>query len=184
MTPWTVACQAPLSIGILQARILEWVTMLSSRGSSQLRDRTHMSRIAGRFFTVWDTREAPWPSQIFPTHNLKNNLPKISILYNPSTWDSSLVPQCYRVKPKHLTQSGIQTMMAWPGPSSSPYTPVPMFIPGIVSFWATTYSFTLCYKALPSFYQVYSRSPFVYQSWWPPPGSIHMPLPQPINKTD
>ena len=24
-TPWTVACQAPLSMGILQARILEWV---------------------------------------------------------------------------------------------------------------------------------------------------------------
>ena len=33
-TPWTVARQAPLSMGILQARILEWVAMLSSRGSS------------------------------------------------------------------------------------------------------------------------------------------------------
>ena len=33
-TPWTVARQAPLSMGILQARILEWVTMPSSRGSS------------------------------------------------------------------------------------------------------------------------------------------------------
>ena len=32
-TPWTVAHQAPLSLGILQARILEWVTMPSSRGS-------------------------------------------------------------------------------------------------------------------------------------------------------
>ena len=31
--------QAPLSLGILQARILEWVAMLSSRGSSQPRDR-------------------------------------------------------------------------------------------------------------------------------------------------
>ena len=29
---WTVACQAPLSIGILQARILEWIAMPSSRG--------------------------------------------------------------------------------------------------------------------------------------------------------
>ena len=27
-TPWTVACQAPLSMGILQARILEWVALL------------------------------------------------------------------------------------------------------------------------------------------------------------
>ena len=37
-TPWTVACQAPLPLGILQARILEWVAMLSSRGSSLPRD--------------------------------------------------------------------------------------------------------------------------------------------------
>ena len=37
MTPWTVAHQAPLSMGILQARILEWVVMPSSRGSSQPR---------------------------------------------------------------------------------------------------------------------------------------------------
>ena len=42
-TLWTVACQAPLSMGILQARILEWVAMLSSRESSQPRDRTHVS---------------------------------------------------------------------------------------------------------------------------------------------
>ena len=37
-TLWTVACQAPLSMGILQARILGWVAMSSSRGSSQPRD--------------------------------------------------------------------------------------------------------------------------------------------------
>ena len=37
-TPWTVARQAPLSMGTLQARILEWVAMLSSRGSSRPRD--------------------------------------------------------------------------------------------------------------------------------------------------
>ena len=34
MTPRTVACQAPLSVGILQARLLEWVAILFSRGSS------------------------------------------------------------------------------------------------------------------------------------------------------
>ena len=37
--------------GIVQARILEWVAFLFSRGSSQPRDRTQVSRIAGRFFT-------------------------------------------------------------------------------------------------------------------------------------
>ena len=39
-TSWTVAHQAPLSMGILQARILEWVTMPSSREFSQPRDWT------------------------------------------------------------------------------------------------------------------------------------------------
>ena len=34
VTSWTVAHQAPLSMGILQERILEWVAMSSSRGSS------------------------------------------------------------------------------------------------------------------------------------------------------
>ena len=37
-TLWTVALQVPLSMGILQARILEWVAMPSSRGSSPLRE--------------------------------------------------------------------------------------------------------------------------------------------------
>ena len=38
--------------GILQARILEWIAMPSSRGSSQLRDQTRVSGVSGRFFTV------------------------------------------------------------------------------------------------------------------------------------
>ena len=54
-TPWTKAHQAPLFMGILQARMLEWVAMLSSRGSSQPRDWTQVSCIAGRFFTLWGT---------------------------------------------------------------------------------------------------------------------------------
>ena len=53
-----VACQTPLSMGILQARILERVAMSSSRGSSQPRDGTQVSWNAGAFFTVWATREA------------------------------------------------------------------------------------------------------------------------------
>ena len=38
---------------ILQARILEWVAFPSSRGSSQPRNQTHVSQIAGEFFTNW-----------------------------------------------------------------------------------------------------------------------------------
>ena len=44
--------------GILQARTLKWVAMPSSKGSSQPRDRTWVSSIAGRFFTIWAATEA------------------------------------------------------------------------------------------------------------------------------
>ena len=55
-TPWAVTHLAPLSMGILQARILEWVAMPSSRGSSQPKDWTQVSHNAGRFFTIWATK--------------------------------------------------------------------------------------------------------------------------------
>ena len=44
--------------GILQARILQWVAILFSRGSSQPRNWTQVSCIASGFFTSWVTREA------------------------------------------------------------------------------------------------------------------------------
>ena len=53
--PWTAARQAPLSMGYPQARILEWVAMSSSRGSSHPRDQTWISCTAGRFFTESDS---------------------------------------------------------------------------------------------------------------------------------
>ena len=54
-------CSLPHSSvhGILQARMLEWVAIPFSRGSSPPRDQTWVSRIEGGFFTVWATREAP-----------------------------------------------------------------------------------------------------------------------------
>ena len=58
-TPWTVAHQAPLLMEILQARILEWVAVPFSKGSSWPRDQTPVSHIAGRLFAIWATREAP-----------------------------------------------------------------------------------------------------------------------------
>ena len=45
-------------LGILQARILEWVTISFSRGSSWPRDQIQFSCIEGRFFTLWTTMEA------------------------------------------------------------------------------------------------------------------------------
>ena len=45
--------------GILQARMLEWLAISFSRGSSQPRNWTQVFCIAGRFFTNWALREAP-----------------------------------------------------------------------------------------------------------------------------
>ena len=50
-------------LGILQTRLLEWVAISSSRGSSQFRYQiciSCISCITGRFFTCWTTGEAPW----------------------------------------------------------------------------------------------------------------------------
>ena len=54
--------------GILQARILKSVAFPFSRGSSQPRDWTQVSHIAGSFFTSWATREAQeyWSGQPIP----------------------------------------------------------------------------------------------------------------------
>ena len=46
--------------GILQARILEWVAIPFSRGSSQTRDQIQVSCVRGRFFTCCATREAQY----------------------------------------------------------------------------------------------------------------------------
>ena len=53
-------CSLPGSsvLGIFQARILEWITIPFSKGSSQPRDQTWVSCIAGKVFTDWVTREA------------------------------------------------------------------------------------------------------------------------------
>ena len=48
-----IACQAPLSMGILQARTLEWVAMPSSRGSSWPRDSTQASCTGRRILYHW-----------------------------------------------------------------------------------------------------------------------------------
>ena len=46
--------------GILQERILEWVAISLARGSSRPRNRTQVSCIAGRCFTLWAAREASY----------------------------------------------------------------------------------------------------------------------------
>ena len=86
VTPLTVAPPGSSVHGILQARILEWVAIPSSRGSSQPRDWTLVSHIAGRFFTVWDTREAHihfYPNTIVKCH--------VNVFMEGSPWRATCI---------------------------------------------------------------------------------------------
>ena len=75
--------------GILQARILKWVAILFSRGSSQPRGQTQIFWIAGEFFTVWVTREDRHGSlYVERGHQYKN---KVSFIF-ANIWFSLL--QC------------------------------------------------------------------------------------------
>ena len=74
LTPWTAACQGSFVHGIFQARILEWVAISYSRGSSRPRDRIHVSDI---------TSIGRWYIYIY-----------IYIFYHCATWEAHLY-QCY-----------------------------------------------------------------------------------------
>ena len=71
-------------MGILQARILEWVGFPFSRESSLPRDRTQVSYLAGRFFTSWATSEAPaWKLVAFkPWCSALSSRDVVSALYS------------------------------------------------------------------------------------------------------
>ena len=105
--------------GILQARILEWVVGSFSRGSSQSRDRAQVFHNAGRFLTVWTTREAKYSfhlntgkqiDHITETHksyyekkrNKQNNIPtdnKGTLKNMPTNgWKHNLI---FQSKPKN-----------------------------------------------------------------------------------
>ena len=57
-TPWTAAYEVPPSVEIFQARVLEWVAISFSRGSSRPRDQPVFPALQIADFTVWATREA------------------------------------------------------------------------------------------------------------------------------
>ena len=76
---------------ILQARILEWVAIIFSRGSFQPRDRIRVSCIASGFFTIWATREA----------HVYSNCDKISLCNSFSShqlqeWNPNVLIKAYR----------------------------------------------------------------------------------------
>ena len=91
--------------GILQARILGWVAIPFSRGSSQPRDWTWVSCIAGRFFTIWATREAqsqsillfnlalPQACEILVPQSRTEPTPWIVKSQHPNHWTAREFPQ-------------------------------------------------------------------------------------------
>ena len=84
--------------GILQARILEWVAISFSRGSSQPRDWTLVSCIAGEFFAVWARRGAPWrPWQVF----------------KPSQGSRSPCQGCKPASPGWVNHSGLELRQSY-----------------------------------------------------------------------
>ena len=67
VTPWTIALQAPLSMGILQARILEWVAISFSRGSAWSRDPACISCIGRQILyhrATWEALSPPIASYL------------------------------------------------------------------------------------------------------------------------
>ena len=71
--------------GIFQARVLEWVAISFSRGSSQLRDWTLVSHIAGRRFNLWATREA--------LQDLLKLTPKRYVVFIIGDWNAKIGSQ-------------------------------------------------------------------------------------------
>ena len=82
--------------GILQARILEWVAISFSRGSSQPRDWTRVSLIAGRCFTIWTAREAP-SSRERHTY-VQKSIPKILFGHAGGSSGKESACQCKKLK--------------------------------------------------------------------------------------
>ena len=79
--------------GILQARILEWIAVPFSRGSSWSRDWTQVSCIAGRFFIIWATgkiRIVSWPGS--ELRQWKSNHWNAGQLYPHVSWEESIMP--------------------------------------------------------------------------------------------
>ena len=127
--------------GILQARILEWVAF--PRRSSWPRDRTQVSCIAGRFFTIWAMREA----QISRLNSSGRELRSLFWIAHCWLWEKAMAPHSSTVarkiswmeEPGRLQSMGslrvrhdwaislsLSTLMHW----RRKLQPTPVFLPG------------------------------------------------------
>ena len=108
VTLWTAACQAPLPMGILQARILEWVAMSSSRGSFRPTDRTLVSYVSCIGRQVLYHQGHLGCSQVYAQQNKCLHLPKnvhISFTHNHQNLETTQTPISSSVQFSSVAQS-------------------------------------------------------------------------------
>ena len=81
--------------GILQARILEWVAIFFSTGSSQPRTQTRVSCIADIFFTDWATREAAFSKVVVcESFNFSKSSPTITLSVFNFHFPNDMLSKC------------------------------------------------------------------------------------------
>ena len=149
-----VDCSLPGSSihGILQARILEWVAISFSRGSSRPRYQTWISCIAGRHFTLWATREGVESKKGYKWIYLqnRNRVTDVENKLNGSVQFSCLVvsdslrphesqharPPCPSPTPGVYSNSCPSSQWCHPAISSSvvPFSSCPQSLPASESF--------------------------------------------------
>ena len=82
--------------GILQARIMDWATIPFFRASSWSRDQTQVSCIAGRFLTIWATREAyRWKSRNYKKKKKKPRKERVSYVSDTTEISISGLPASF-----------------------------------------------------------------------------------------
>ena len=94
-----VACQAPLSMGILQARILEWVAMPSSRASSQPRDLSNLGIEPRSPVLQVDSLQSKPPGK--PKNTGVGNLSLLQVIF-PTQGSNPGLPHCRQIPYLHL----------------------------------------------------------------------------------
>ena len=133
-------CRPPDSSvhGILQAKTLDWIAMRSSRESSQARDWTQVSDIAGRFFTNWAIREALY---IIIQFSSVQSLSRVRLFATPMKCNTPGLPVHHQLPEftqilVHRVSDAIQPSH----PLSSPSPPSPYHPSGfkISSLWELT----------------------------------------------
>ena len=116
--------------GILQARILEWVASPFSRGSSWPRGRTRVCHIAGRFFTVWATRETKSIKPVSNSHLNSNWRVSFTVKRTSSWGNSAASQQCTQPWGHEALGLGVtSTRLQPPGKSQIPTVTKTVFPP-------------------------------------------------------